>query len=65
MPEFSLDKDNVFGEVEGPYGLDEAVREANRCLACHTLCSLCVTVCPNHANQTYELTPFSVELLEY
>ena len=62
VPEFSLDKDNVFGEVEGPYGLDEAVREANRCLACHTLCSLCVTVCPNRANQTYELTPFSVEL---
>ncbi len=41
---------------------EEAVLEAQRCLYCDTLCSICVTVCPNRANQTYEIKPIEIHL---
>ncbi len=31
--------------------------EADRCLLCHEYCSICVSVCPNRANITYETNP--------
>jgi putative selenate reductase len=33
--------------------------EAGRCLWCDEICSICTTVCPNLANRTYRITPFS------
>ena len=39
------------------YTREEAMAEADRCLDCHTICSLCVGVCPNLALLTYELQP--------
>ena len=36
--------------------------EANRCLDCHEICSLCVGVCPNMALMTYEMDPFAAAL---
>ncbi len=33
--------------------------EARRCLWCDEICSICTTVCPNFANRTYRVTPFS------
>jgi putative selenate reductase len=33
--------------------------EAGRCLWCDEICSICTTVCPNFANRTYTVTPFS------
>lgn len=32
-------------------------QEASRCLACHLFCDVCVSVCPNRANISYETTP--------
>jgi len=43
-------------------GDEEARREAERCLKCNEMCSLCVTVCPNRANQAYERMPFETRL---
>ena len=38
------------------------MREANRCLVCQAMCSLCVTVCPNRANQMYQSDPVKVDM---
>lgn len=52
------------GFAEVIQGLDgaSAVAEAQRCLDCDELCSLCVTVCPNRANHAYTLSPRTVQL---
>jgi putative selenate reductase len=46
-----------FGLVEST--LDEAAArsEARRCLQCSLMCDKCVEVCPNRANQTYQVAP--------
>jgi len=36
--------------------------EAGRCLWCDEICSICTTVCPNFANRTYRVKPFSNKL---
>ncbi len=40
-----------------PVGAADARAEAERCLRCDLLCSLCETVCPNRAMRTYEVEP--------
>jgi putative selenate reductase len=41
-----------------PVTSDEQARaEAARCLRCDEICNICVTVCPNFANQSYETRP--------
>jgi putative selenate reductase len=44
--------------------LDEQVivKEAGRCLYCDEICNMCVTVCPNFANYSYEITPVRFNL---
>ena len=49
-----------FAEVVHAFGPEAAAQEASRCLDCDDLCSLCVTVCPNRANLSYAVSPFSV-----
>ena len=34
-----------------------AQQEAKRCLMCDEICNICVSVCPNFANQGYEMQP--------
>ena len=41
---------------------EQAMAEAERCLDCHHICSLCVGVCPNMALLTYESEPFTAAL---
>jgi putative selenate reductase len=50
-----------FGEVVPTLDRRTAMLEASRCLDCDEVCSLCVTVCPNRANQAYWIEPFSVQ----
>lgn len=38
---------------------EEAIKEASRCLFCDDVCNICVTVCPNRANYSYEIQPLS------
>lgn len=41
---------------------EHAIAEAKRCLLCDEICNICVTVCPNLANQGYEVTPVKFSL---
>ncbi len=41
---------------------DEAVAESSRCLLCDELCDICVTVCPNRANISYNGDMFSIDI---
>jgi putative selenate reductase len=53
---------NNFNETSLTYTIQEAQQEANRCVDCDTICSLCVGVCPNMALMTYQTERFSAEL---
>lgn len=37
-------------------------QEAERCLFCDEMCSICTSVCPNFANVTYEIKPLQYNL---
>ena len=41
---------------------NEAINEASRCLLCDEICDVCVSVCPNRANYSYEVKPFQLQL---
>ncbi len=56
-PELSLDQREGFAEVVLTFDEQQARVEAGRCLDCDVFCSLCVSVCPNLALQTYEIDP--------
>ena len=51
-----------FGLVNKSLSEEEAKQEAGRCMACDEMCNICVDVCPNRANHSYEVAPFSVEI---
>jgi NADPH-dependent glutamate synthase beta subunit-like oxidoreductase len=53
---------NNFNETSLTYTIEEAQAEANRCIDCDTICSLCVGVCPNIALMTYKTDAFVAEL---
>ncbi len=57
-----LEDRSGFAETALGYTRAEAMAEASRCLDCHTICSLCVGVCPNLALMTYESEPVTTEL---
>lgn len=62
VPVLPLTDRHGFDEVLKPFTAESAALEASRCLDCDDLCSLCVTVCPNRANQAYGIEPFSLQL---
>jgi putative selenate reductase len=62
VPVLPLTDRHGFDEVLKPFTAEAAVKEASRCLDCDDLCSLCVTVCPNRANQAYGIEPFSIQM---
>jgi putative selenate reductase len=53
-----------FEEADRGLSAVQAKAEADRCLACSTMCSLCVTVCPNRANQMVIVDSLHVDLPE-
>ncbi|MEA3451001.1 MAG: hypothetical protein U9Q83_03760, partial [Bacteroidota bacterium] len=59
-----LDNRNNFELVSETYSEEQAKKEADRCLLCDELCDVCVSVCPNLANQGYWIEPFSVDLMK-
>ena len=62
VPVLPLSERQGFKEVLQSFTPEAAALEASRCLDCDDLCSLCVTVCPNRANQAYSMDPFSLDL---
>ncbi len=59
-----IEQRSGFEETILGYSPTEAAAEAARCLRCDQLCSLCVSVCPNMALLTYEVTPMRATLPE-
>ncbi|MCK5683823.1 FAD-dependent oxidoreductase, partial [bacterium] len=59
--ETDLSKRNGFDLVIGTMTKEMAIEEASRCLSCDTICNICTTVCPNRANVSYKVKPFSAQ----
>lgn len=57
--EIPLEDRKHFNLVSKTIEQEEAMEEAARCLWCDELCSICTTVCPNLALQTYFTQPRS------
>ncbi len=57
-----VNKRDNFDLFSKTYTDEQAKQEAARCLLCDELCDVCVSVCPNLANQGYWIEPFSVDL---
>lgn len=51
-----MDRKN-FNLVVETFSDEEANLESQRCLMCNEICEVCVTVCPNRANVTYQVEP--------
>jgi putative selenate reductase len=51
-----------FQLVSYSFSKQEAQEEASRCLLCDEICNVCVSVCPNLANYTFEIKPVRFEL---
>ena len=46
-----------FDKISRTMAADEAMSEAERCLYCDDICNICVSVCPNLANLSYQSFP--------
>ena len=53
---------STFAEVVSTLSREAAQAEAARCLQCDHFCSVCTSVCPNHAFLTYACKPFETAL---
>ncbi|MDA3859946.1 MAG: putative selenate reductase subunit YgfK [Melioribacteraceae bacterium] len=62
MPEISLSNRDNFELVHPSLNKEEAIEEASRCLLCDDVCNICVGVCPNFANVTFESTPEEIPI---
>jgi len=54
IPKYSETHDLNFDLIHRTMTKKEVVKEANRCLYCDEVCSVCVYVCPNLANVQYK-----------
>ncbi len=55
--ELTPEQRRTFSLVSRTQDKDTVVNEAERCLSCDEMCSICTTVCPNLANRFYSITP--------
>lgn len=62
VPVLPLDQRKGFTPVLQGFAPEDARLEAARCLDCDELCSLCVTTCPNRANQAYAVPRLALDL---
>jgi len=62
MKELPADNRKNFTLVSETLDRETIMREASRCLSCDEICNICVTVCPNFANHSYEITPCRYQL---
>ena len=59
--EINLAQRSGFDLVSRTMTKEMAIEEASRCLSCDTLCNICTTVCPNRANVSYKVEPFTTQ----
>ncbi len=57
LPTTPLDTRKSFTMVINDLTEEQAQKEASRCLQCDEVCDVCVTVCPNRANISYQAVP--------
>ncbi|MBE9467858.1 MAG: putative selenate reductase subunit YgfK [Bacteroidetes bacterium] len=62
IKETALSERNNFNLITSTLTKKEAMKEASRCLFCDEICNVCVTVCPNRANYSYETKPVAYKL---
>ena len=62
MPEISLDDRDDFELVHPSLNKEEAIAEASRCLFCDDVCNICVGVCPNFSNVSFESIPEKIPI---
>ncbi|MDX1701467.1 MAG: hypothetical protein R3250_12660, partial [Melioribacteraceae bacterium] len=60
MPELNLKGRESFDLVHPNLNETDAINEAERCLYCNDVCNICVGVCPNFANVSYESKKASI-----
>lgn len=53
----SLKSLSFYPELPANPHKSQVIEEAKRCLQCDEYCNVCVSVCPNRANQTYQIIP--------
>lgn len=56
-PKYNEEQELNFDLIHRTMSKEEAVKEANRCLYCDEVCSVCIYVCPNLANYQYKAAP--------
>ncbi len=59
VPKYQSDNQLNFDMIHRTMTKDEVIKEANRCLYCDEVCSVCVYVCPNLANYQYKAAPMN------
>jgi putative selenate reductase len=59
VPKYNEENKLNFDMIHRTMTKDEVVKEANRCLYCDEVCSVCVYVCPNLANYQYKAEPMN------
>ncbi len=57
LPKTPLAKRAGFLPIINPLTKKQAQEEAKRCLLCDEICNVCVSVCPNRANVSYQVKP--------
>jgi putative selenate reductase len=62
IPEIDLSERNNFNLVIETLQEQQAIKEASRCLQCDSICNVCVDVCPNLANYSYQVKKQNFEL---
>jgi len=62
VKETSISDRRNFNPVSFTLDKESAQKEASRCLQCDLLCNICVTVCPNRANYSYQIKPVEYQL---
>lgn len=60
--ESPLSERKTFQPVSYTLAEPDAVTEASRCMNCDEICNICVSVCPNRANYSYEIIPEDIQL---
>ncbi|MCB9211695.1 MAG: putative selenate reductase subunit YgfK [Ignavibacteriales bacterium] len=64
MPEIALDERDNFNLVHPNMTDFEAINEADRCLYCNDICNICIGVCPNFANVSFEADIAKIPIYE-
>lgn len=64
LPELEVSERNNFDLVNPVLDEDAARKEAERCLFCEDVCNICVGVCPNFSNVTFEVGPIELPVWE-